>query len=139
VDSSADQTSARSSADRARRAAAKGPTRISWAWGTLIVGILLGIALVDFLAQNTPSVRIEFFSVSGHVPIVVALLVAALAGGAIVVVVGLARMLQLGRGQLTGKKPATAGEPSDHGPEYDRNEDSDLNRTDSSPRTAHTD
>lgn len=71
------------------------PTRTSWAWGTLIVGVILGIALVDFLAQNTRSVRIEFFSASGQIPIAVALLVAALAGGAIVLIVGAARMGQL--------------------------------------------
>ena len=71
------------------------PTRTSWAWGTLILGIILGIALVDFLAQNTRSVRIEFFSASGQIPIAVALLVAALAGGAIVLIVGAARMGQL--------------------------------------------
>ena len=73
-------------------------TRISWAWATLFVGVALGIALVDFLAQNTRSVRIEFFSASGHVPVAVALLVAALAGAALVLIVGVARMGQLRRG-----------------------------------------
>jgi uncharacterized integral membrane protein len=73
-------------------------TRISWAWATLFVGVALGIALVDFLAQNTHSVRIEFFSASGHVPVAVALLVAALAGAALVLIVGVARMGQLRRG-----------------------------------------
>ena len=77
---------------------AKGPTRVSWAWFCLIIGIVLGAALLDFLLQNTGSVRIEFFSVTGHVPITVALLSAALAGGAIVIVVGIARMAQLRRG-----------------------------------------
>jgi uncharacterized integral membrane protein len=73
-------------------------TRISWAWATLFVGVALGIALVDFLAQNTRSVRIEFFSASGHVPVAVALLVAALGGAALVLIVGVARMGQLRRG-----------------------------------------
>jgi uncharacterized integral membrane protein len=73
-------------------------TRISWAWATLFVGVALGIALVDFLAQNTRSVRIEFFSASGHVPVAVALLVAALAGAALVLIVGVARMGQLRHG-----------------------------------------
>ena len=67
---------------------------MGWAWGTLVVGLILGIALVDFLAQNTHSVRIEFFWTSGQVPIVVALLVAALAGAAIVLIVGGARIGQ---------------------------------------------
>jgi lipopolysaccharide assembly protein A len=80
---------------KAKRRRTHKPTRTSWAWGTLILGVLLGIALVDFLAQNTRSVRIEFFSASGQIPIAVALLVAALAGGAIVLVVGAARIGQL--------------------------------------------
>jgi uncharacterized integral membrane protein len=61
----------------------------------LIIGLILGIALVDFLVQNTRSVRIEFFSISGQVPIVVALLVAALAGAALSLIVGGARIRQL--------------------------------------------
>ena len=65
----------------------------------LVIGLAVGIALVDFLAQNTRSVQIEFFDVSGHVPIVVALLVAALCGAALVVLVGLAHRhhFRLGR------------------------------------------
>ena len=82
---------------RSHRVSGSHPTRISWTWATLFVGVALGIVLVDFLAQNTRSVRIEFFSASGHVPIVVALLVAALAGAALVLVVGVARMGQLRR------------------------------------------
>ena len=93
------------------------PTRISWAWATLFVGVALGIALVDFLAQNTRSVRIEFFSASGHVPVAVALLVAALAGAALVLIVGGARMGQLRRGLRSrngtrGEVRAPAAEPN---------------------------
>lgn len=92
---SAGKTSASPSAEKATRRKVHKPTRTSWAWGTLIMGVILGIALVDFLAQNTRSVRIEFFSASGQIPIAVALLVAALAGGAIVLIVGAARIGQL--------------------------------------------
>jgi putative membrane protein len=92
------------------------PTRTSWAWGTLILGIILGIALVDFLAQNTRSVRIEFFSVSGQIPIAVALLVAALAGGAIVLIVGAARMGQL-RHRLRNPSAPPADKSSTAAPE----------------------
>lgn len=73
------------------------PTRVSWTWFTLIVGVILGIALVDFVVQNTRLESVEFFSVSGRVPIAVALLVAALCGAAVVLVVGIARMGQLRR------------------------------------------
>jgi uncharacterized integral membrane protein len=61
----------------------------------LIVAVVLGIALVDFLVQNTHLVRIEFFAVSGRVPTAVALLAAALAGAAVVLVVGVSRIGQL--------------------------------------------
>ena len=85
--------------------------------------MVLGIALVDFLAQNTRSVQIDFFSASGHVPTVVALVVAALAGAALVLVIGLTRMGQLRRGlrsqgaarketqTLSAEQKAAAAEP----------------------------
>jgi uncharacterized integral membrane protein len=83
---------------RRTRRVALGPTRASWTWVTLIIAVVLGIALVDFLAQNTRSTEIAFFSVSGRVPLTVALLVASLAGASVVLVVGVARMIQLRRG-----------------------------------------
>ena len=83
-------------ARRARRVAL-GPTRTSWTWVALIIGVVLGIALVNFLTQNTRSTEIEFFSVSGHVPLTAALLVAA-RGASVVLVVGVVRMTQLRRG-----------------------------------------
>ena len=112
-----DQTSGPASDSSSSESAQPGkdhkPSRISWAWGTLILGVLLGIALVDFLVQNTRSVRVEFFSASGQIPIVAALLVAALAGAAVVLVVGAARIGQV-RHRLRKKTgPAThhAGSP----------------------------
>ena len=94
----------------------KGPgrvpsTRISWTWVSLIVAVVLGIALVDFLVQNTRSTEIEFFSISGHVPLTAALLVAALAGAAVVLVIGVARIIQLRRG-LRGSSATKHNETS---------------------------
>jgi uncharacterized integral membrane protein len=63
----------------------------------LVVAVLLGAALVDFVVQNTRLESVEFFSVSGRVPVAVALLVAALVGATIVLVVGVARIGQLRR------------------------------------------
>jgi uncharacterized integral membrane protein len=105
VDQSTGKASESSSPARTKRGKAHKPTRISWAWGTLILGVLLGIAFVDFLVQNTRSVRVEFFSASGQIPIVAALLVAALAGAAVVLIVGGARIGQL-RHRL--RKPSAA-------------------------------
>lgn len=108
MDESSGQASPSPSPASGKGRRAHKPTRTSWAWGTLIVGVILGIALVDFLAQNTRSVRIEFFSASGQIPIAVALLVAALAGGAIVLVVGAARIGQLRHRLRNAPAPTSA-------------------------------
>ncbi len=79
----------------ARRPRGARHTRISGAWTAVIVAIILGIALIDFIVQNTRSVRVEFFSVSGTIPVAVALLVAAVAGAFVVLAIGVARITQL--------------------------------------------
>jgi uncharacterized integral membrane protein len=79
-------------------------TRISGAWVAVGVAVVLGIALVDFIVQNTRDVRIEFFAASGHVPVAVALLAAALAGAFLVLAVGIARTTQLRLANRRGKK-----------------------------------
>jgi uncharacterized integral membrane protein len=79
-------------------------TRIGRAWVAVIVAAILGVALVDFIVQNTRSVRIEFFSASGQIPVAVALLGAALVGAFIVLAVGIARTTQLRIATRRGKK-----------------------------------
>jgi lipopolysaccharide assembly protein A len=61
----------------------------------VVIAVVLGVALVDFIVQNTRSVRIEFFSANGHMPVAVALIGAALVGAFIVLAVGIARTTQL--------------------------------------------
>jgi uncharacterized integral membrane protein len=70
-------------------------TRIGSAWVAVVIAVVLGVALVDFIVQNTRSVRIEFFSANGHMPVAVALIGAALVGAFIVLAVGIARTTQL--------------------------------------------
>jgi uncharacterized integral membrane protein len=70
-------------------------TRISAAWVSVVVAIVFGVALIDFIAQNTEYVRVDFFAVSGRMPAAVALLVAALFGAIVVVAVGIGRVAQL--------------------------------------------
>ncbi len=70
-------------------------TRISAAWVAVFVAVLFGIALVDFIAQNTHDVRVHFFTVSSRMPGAVALLAAALAGAIVVLAVGVSRVVQL--------------------------------------------
>ena len=55
-------------------------TRIGGVWVAVAVAVVLGVALVDFIVQNTRSVRVEFFGAHGQMPVAVALLGAALAG-----------------------------------------------------------
>jgi uncharacterized integral membrane protein len=85
-------------------------TRIGGAWVAVAVAVVLGIALIDFIVQNTRSVRIEFFSANGHVPVAVALLGAALAGAFLVLAVGIARTTQLRIAAHRGKKREEAAE-----------------------------
>jgi uncharacterized integral membrane protein len=70
-------------------------TRTSAAWAGVAVAVLFGVALIDFIAQNTRDVRIEFFSLNGRIPIAVALLASALAGAVVVLAIGVGRVAQL--------------------------------------------
>lgn len=70
-------------------------TRTSAAWAATAVAVIFGVALIDFIAQNTRGVRIEFFGASGRMPIAVALLAAAVAGAIVVLAIGVGRVMQL--------------------------------------------
>jgi uncharacterized integral membrane protein len=70
-------------------------TRISRLWSALFVAALFGVATIDFIVQNNRSVRIEFFGARGQIPLDVALLAAVLAGGVVVLAVGMCRTTQL--------------------------------------------
>ena len=70
-------------------------TRTSAAWVAITIAVLFGVALIDFIAQNTRHVRIEFFGASGRIPIAVALLAAALCGAIVVLAIGIGRVAQL--------------------------------------------
>jgi uncharacterized integral membrane protein len=76
-------------------------TRVSAAWTAVVVAALLGVALIAFIVQNTQKVQIKFFGAGGHIPLVVALLAAAIVGALIVLVVGISRITQL---RLSGRR-----------------------------------
>ena len=82
-------------------------TRISGAWTAVATAVVLGVALIDFIVQNTRSVPIEFFGANGHIPVAVALLAAALAGAFVVLAVGIARTAQL---RFAGRRSRKANE-----------------------------
>ncbi|HEY5273541.1 MAG TPA: lipopolysaccharide assembly protein LapA domain-containing protein [Acidimicrobiales bacterium] len=86
---------ARRRARSASPAAGERHTRISGAWAAVAAATVLGVALVDFIVENTRAVEIHFFSVSGRLSVAAALLAAALAGAAVVLAVGVSRTAQL--------------------------------------------
>jgi uncharacterized integral membrane protein len=86
----------------------KSPTRIGSAWVAVMVAVVLGVCLVDFIVQNTRSVKVEFFGAAGHIPVAVALLAAAVTGALVVLVVGIARTTQL---RLSQRRRIRLGEP----------------------------
>ena len=91
-------------------------TRISAAWTAVAVAVLLGVALIAFVIQNTQKVQIKFFGASGHIPLVVALLAAAIVGALIVLVVGVSRITQLRLSSRRRAKRMKSAEKEEHSP-----------------------
>lgn len=72
-------------------------TRAAALWGALIVGFLILIVLLIFIAQNTVSTQITFLAWKWSLPLGVGILFAAVAGGLLTVAVGAVRIFQLRR------------------------------------------
>jgi uncharacterized integral membrane protein len=72
-------------------------TRVAAAWWALIVGTLVLIVLLVFIAQNLDTTTIHFLAWHWHAPVGVAFLVAAIGGSLITVATGAGRMMQLRR------------------------------------------
>jgi uncharacterized integral membrane protein len=72
-------------------------TRTSFAFNSLIAGAVVLILLLVFILENTASVKISFFGATGHLPLGVALLLAAVGGALLYGLVGAARIMQLRR------------------------------------------
>jgi uncharacterized integral membrane protein len=70
-------------------------TRTSAAWIAITVAVVFLILLIVFIAENNQSVKISFFGASGHVSEALALVIAAVAGAALVLLIGTGRLLQL--------------------------------------------
>jgi uncharacterized integral membrane protein len=74
-----------------------GVTRAGAMWAALIVGFLVLIVLLVFIAQNTATTPFQFLGWRWSLPLGVAILFAAVAGGLITVAVGAVRIFQLRR------------------------------------------
>lgn len=72
-------------------------TRAAALWSSLILGFLVLIVLLIFIAQNTASTQFAFLTWRWDLPLGVAILFAAVCGGLITAFVSAARMFQLRR------------------------------------------
>ena len=81
--------------DASHPSARPAPTRISASWTALVAAIFVLIALVLFISENTQRSTVNFVGFHGHAPTAVVLLIAAIGGASVVVIVGVARIIQL--------------------------------------------
>ena len=72
-------------------------TRAAALWSSLIVGFLILIVLLIFIAQNTSSAEFHFLGWAWSLPLGVAILAAAVGGGLLTVAAGTIRIYQLRR------------------------------------------
>lgn len=84
-------------------------TRLGGAWVTLSLGALILAVLLVFILENQNRVNISFFGAHGHLPLGVAMLLAAVAGVLIVVIPGTGRIMQLRRTARRHRKADATG------------------------------
>lgn len=70
-------------------------TRASAAWVAVGAALLLLILLIVFMLQNSTRVDVHFLGADGTIPLGLALLIAAVAGGVVVAIAGAVRITQL--------------------------------------------
>lgn len=77
--------------------ASAGPrfTRASAVWVATAAALLLLILLIIFVLQNSAKVEVHFLGLTGTLPLGMALLIAAVGGGVLVAIAGMARVAQL--------------------------------------------
>jgi uncharacterized integral membrane protein len=71
------------------------PSRLGGLWIALTSGAVVLLLLLIFILENSQEVGIAYFGAHGHLPLGVALLLAAILGILLVVIPGGGRMLQL--------------------------------------------
>lgn len=82
-----------------------GLTRAGAAWFATATALVLLTLLTVFILQNQARVQVRFLGLEGFLPLGVALLVAAIAGGLVVTVIGVVRIVQLRRSARRGRTP----------------------------------
>lgn len=86
-----------------------GFTRAAALWSALLVGFLILIVLLIFIAQNTDSASFTFLGWHWSLPLGVAILLAAVCGGLITVLASVARIFQLRKAAKKNLKAARQG------------------------------
>jgi uncharacterized integral membrane protein len=84
-------------AARAERPGEIPKTRTARVHNTMIAGAIVLILLLVFIIENTEQVKISYFGAGFHLPLGVALLLAAIGGALLTGIVGAARIMQLRR------------------------------------------
>ncbi len=95
-------------------------TRISGLWTGVILAAVVLIFLLIFILENGQDANVSYFGAHGHVPLGVALLLAAVAGALLVIIPGTGRILQLRRTarrhrRLDARTAGSAGTPAQSG------------------------
>ena len=83
-------------------------TRFGGAWVALAAGALVLLLLLIFILENSQTVDIAYFGAHGHLPLGVALLLAAVAGILLVAIPVAGRIYQLRRTAKRRHRAATA-------------------------------
>src|ERR1700712_2513014 len=81
-------------------------TRAGALWSALAGGFIILVLLLIFIMQNTDTTTIHMFGWASQLPVGVALLLGAIAGGLLVFLVGTVRILQLRRAAKKNYKAA---------------------------------
>lgn len=84
-------------------------TRASAAWLATGVALVLLILLIVFILQNSTSVEVHFLGMSGTIPLGMALLIAAVGGGVVVAIAGVARVTQLRMNARRTRRSTSSG------------------------------
>lgn len=91
-------------AESAKKPRAARLTRTSAAWAAVGTGLALLVLLIVFMLQNSVKVEVEFLAAEGRIPLGLALLIAAVGGGIVVAIAGMARIIQLRSNARRNKK-----------------------------------
>ncbi|WP_159610628.1 lipopolysaccharide assembly LapA domain-containing protein [Glutamicibacter sp. JC586] len=76
-------------------------TKLGRIWTATVLGIIVLILLIVFIAQNQDQVTLRYFAYEGEVNLGLALFIAAIGGALVVAIAGVARVIQL---RATAKK-----------------------------------